>query len=486
MLKWKKWLAAPAAALALVTVLACNPASERAMAATFGDINRHWAEKTIEWAYGGGIVDGYGDGTFRPEQMVSEPEFLAMLIRAFPDAGKAGPVGEAGAGAKWFDEFYAVAKALSWPVQGSESAAGYNRGHVAQLVAGTQGQRLNVDAAVQYLLDHKLSQGKTAATVAGYKAEDPLSRAEAVQFLRNAKQAGLTVQASAPVPNAGHALSVRGISIGDAEADVAAKLGEPARRDRSKYGFDWLIYNNDLINYTQIGIRGGKVVGLYTSGSDWSTPQGAAASDTRSELAASLGSPLTFLQKGNTRFRLSADGETAMYLADNAYLTFYFDTHENNRISGLQVVEKTEEDRLASFYGPATEELAASYEHEIFDLANAERARRGLKPYEWNGQVAGVSRSHSADMAEQDYFAHASLQGAQPWDRAVKAGLRYSSYAENIAAGQKDAFEAHNGWLNSTTGHRENMLGKTSELGVGVAFGGSMSAYYTQNFYTPR
>jgi hypothetical protein len=48
----------------------------------FTDISGHWAEGNIDKAASIGIVDGYPDGTFRPQQFVTRAEFTAMLIRA--------------------------------------------------------------------------------------------------------------------------------------------------------------------------------------------------------------------------------------------------------------------------------------------------------------------------------------------------------------------------------------------------------------------
>ncbi|MBB6734084.1 Ig-like domain-containing protein [Cohnella sp. CBP 2801] len=47
-----------------------------------GDISGHWAETEIEAAVAKGIVTGYQDGSFRPNQQVSRVEFTAMLNRA--------------------------------------------------------------------------------------------------------------------------------------------------------------------------------------------------------------------------------------------------------------------------------------------------------------------------------------------------------------------------------------------------------------------
>jgi uncharacterized protein YkwD len=481
---WKsKWLTIAGGFILLSSLL--WPAGESVtQAAVFRDTGNHWAKKTIEWAAAQGIVDGYEDGTFKPEALVSEPEFLAMLIRAFPEAGT---VSGAAAGEAWYAGYYTFAKDRNWPLLLNPDAAQYNRGHVARLVAGVAGQRLSVDGAVQYLLDKGFSQGKTSATVEGYAAADPLTRAEAVQFLQNAKMRGLAVQALPEPPGLNGEQQVRGISLGDTEAFVLAELGQPARRDLSKYGFDWYIYNRDPLHYTQIGIRNGQVVGLFTSGKDWRVSADIKPEMSRSQIASVLGDPLAFILKGRTRFTLGSDGESDVYQLGKAYATFYYDTQDGDAVAGIQLIAEETEQGLAAFYSEPSLRLRDSYEQEIFDLANAARAARGLSPFVWNDQVARVARVHSEDMQASGYFEHTNPAGQEPWDRAVQAGIRYSGYAENIAAGQTDAFEAHFGWLNSRTGHRENLLDENmAELGVGVAFGGKLEVYYTQNFYTKR
>lgn len=54
---------------------------------TFTDIQGHWAEAAIQKAVAAGIVKGYGDGTFRPDQPITNAEFRLMLHRSAPSAG---------------------------------------------------------------------------------------------------------------------------------------------------------------------------------------------------------------------------------------------------------------------------------------------------------------------------------------------------------------------------------------------------------------
>ena len=71
---------------------------------TFTDSNTHWAAKAIAWAQKTGVVSGYGNNTFRPNQAVTREELAQMLYNyaeykqydltasgdliAFPDGSK--------------------------------------------------------------------------------------------------------------------------------------------------------------------------------------------------------------------------------------------------------------------------------------------------------------------------------------------------------------------------------------------------------------
>jgi S-layer homology domain len=55
-------------------------------AATLSDISGNWAEPFIRVLTDKGIIAGYKDGTFRPDQPVTRAEFAALIRRAFPDA----------------------------------------------------------------------------------------------------------------------------------------------------------------------------------------------------------------------------------------------------------------------------------------------------------------------------------------------------------------------------------------------------------------
>lgn len=48
----------------------------------FSDISKHWAKDTILQAYNAGLVEGFEDGTFRPDDVVKADQFVVMMLRA--------------------------------------------------------------------------------------------------------------------------------------------------------------------------------------------------------------------------------------------------------------------------------------------------------------------------------------------------------------------------------------------------------------------
>lgn len=47
--------------------------------ATFNDINGHWAEEKINDFYESGFAEGYGDGTFKPDNDITRAEFCKII-----------------------------------------------------------------------------------------------------------------------------------------------------------------------------------------------------------------------------------------------------------------------------------------------------------------------------------------------------------------------------------------------------------------------
>ncbi|WP_432665758.1 CAP-associated domain-containing protein [Wukongibacter baidiensis] len=275
----------------------------------------------------------------------------------------------------------------------------------------------------------------------------------------------------------------QGIAIGDSEKKVINVLGQPTRKDLSKYGFRWYIYNGDYSKYIQVGVNNNKVVGIYTNASNWVSKKGIETTTSKEKVQNTYGKPLTGITKGNTIYKLDSL-ESDTYLIEDYYTTIFYDLHKEKTLTAILLIDKEVEESLKGYFGEASDELKKSYERQVFDLANAIRARFNKNYFKWDDKISNVARNHSEDMAKHSYFSHVNLEGKSPFERMKKNNVQYIKAAENIAGGQPSAIFAHEGWMNSA-GHRKNILGDCERLGVGVYLGGDYNIYYTQNFYTP-
>jgi uncharacterized protein YkwD len=127
------------------------------------------------------------------------------------------------------------------------------------------------------------------------------------------------------------------------------------------------------------------------------------------------------------------------------------------------------------------------FRSEVVSLTNAERAKVGCPALSRNGALDNAAQGHAADMANQNYFSHNSLDGRTPWDRIAQAGYPSNSgRAENIAAGQNSPASVVSTWMNSA-GHRANIL-NCSYRSIGVGYGYKVNAtydhYWVQDFGT--
>lgn len=452
-----------------------------AKAAGFSDVpGSHWAYDMVMWSQENGVTSGYPDGSFRPTQAVTESEFLVMLVRAYPEKA----VGEKKAGEPWYTPYYKVASDAGWPVA-NQPEQKITRGQVARLMAAVMGQPLAETEAVQLVLDKGLAQGKAGSSgVAGFAPNDALSRAEAQTFLYRLKQQTTSgsVPAAAEKPDkpakAEAGIQLQGVAIGDVESKVTQLLGQPARKDVTGHSMSWYIYNSDYKRYAQIGIAGGRVVALYSNSEGWQFEAG----DTQG-LKGLKSRADQLWGKGE-----AAGDQLVSYQAQGSRVLLFLDSHESGAVDGVMLQDKAYFDGVKS--GGLSEAVLSATEREIFDLTNAFRVKKGLKPLTWNDKAATAARLHSQDMAKRNYFEHETPDGLSAGDRMAAQGLKeYRTWGENIAAGYDDALEAYNGWINSA-GHRANILKSSfTTLGIGVALGSDKSeyqSYFTQNFYTPR
>lgn len=153
-----------------------------------------------------------------------------------------------------------------------------------------------------------------------------------------------------------------------------------------------------------------------------------------------------------------------------------------------------------------------SLKKRIHNLVNLERTKKGLKTLSYSDALEKVAKSHSEDMAKNNFFSHTNLKGENPTKRAVKMGLPiqkqrgeiiFKGIGENIFLNHtyksvllidnKNFYDYNSeeeiakstveGWMKSK-GHRENILNRDyDEEGIGIFVTEKGDIYITENFF---
>ena len=102
---------------------------------------------------------------------------------------------------------------------------------------------------------------------------------------------------------------------------------------------------------------------------------------------------------------------------------------------------------------------------------NAEREKAGLGDLEINAQLSDAAFLKAQNMFSEQYWAHVSPSGIQPWKWFGDVSYNYSYAGENLAKNYPTADATVKAWMGSTT-HRENILqGAYKDVGFAVVDG---------------
>ena len=110
-------------------------------------------------------------------------------------------------------------------------------------------------------------------------------------------------------------------------------------------------------------------------------------------------------------------------------------------------------------------------ENQIINYANQERAKQGLEQLSESDILDEVAELKAQDMLNNNYFAHTSPEGVDPWYWFDKVGYPYRFAGENLGMDFNTAIAVHEAWMDSEA-HRDNILSnKYEEIGVAVKKG---------------
>ena len=126
--------------------------------------------------------------------------------------------------------------------------------------------------------------------------------------------------------------------------------------------------------------------------------------------------------------------------------------------------------------------------NEVVSATNSERTRAGLPTLVYSEKLADAARRKAANMIEEDYWAHNSPSGKNPWVWFKSAGYSYLYAGENLAKDFGSTDRMLSAWMASPT-HRDNIVNaKYKEIGIAVVPGtlqGKDTMLVVQLFGTP-
>jgi len=108
---------------------------------------------------------------------------------------------------------------------------------------------------------------------------------------------------------------------------------------------------------------------------------------------------------------------------------------------------------------------------ELLSDTNKERQAQSLGALKINDQLSQAAFLKAQDMFKNNYWAHTSPSGVEPWKWFGDSGYNYSVAGENLAKNYPTSDATVEAWMNSPS-HRENILnGNYVDVGFAVVDG---------------
>ncbi|NDL67193.1 S-layer homology domain-containing protein [Anaerotalea alkaliphila] len=434
-----------------------------------------WFAGEVLFLAGTGIINGYPDATFRPDRTISRGEFIKILVEA---QGHATSIGE-GTG-HWASPYVEKAleqgylepgefEELDRPILRKEIVLAIHRA----LALNYRDRNEFIPVIRDYgVIEPKYSTAALDTYIAGIVTGYGDGYLHLERTATRAEASALTIRLLDPARRVQPETLEEAVALGsdlgiglDA-GNLAPRLGEPTDSYRESDGLVWNIHARDYRDFSMAAVRDGMVEAYYFN------------SGSRKVEGIGLDTP-----KGEVQRLLPVtEQENALVLQKGGVkTTFYLDSHREDRVQAILV-----QGASAGFSLPSTPEQQAGWEKALFHIANGERAKLGGPPLSWSPAASAAARLHGTDMGTRGYFSHTCPSGTDVRTRLGAQGVDSSYMGENLAAGQESVFDAHAGWMNSRTGHRETLLSPEFKfLGAGVFHreGSPYGTYYVQNFF---
>lgn len=108
---------------------------------------------------------------------------------------------------------------------------------------------------------------------------------------------------------------------------------------------------------------------------------------------------------------------------------------------------------------------------DLLKYTNEKRQQAGVEKLVLSNELSAAAAAKATDMFANQYWAHNSPSGRDPWSFITEAGYTYLFAGENLARDFGDSRAVVEAWMNSAS-HRENLLNpRYQEVGFAVVNG---------------
>lgn len=125
---------------------------------------------------------------------------------------------------------------------------------------------------------------------------------------------------------------------------------------------------------------------------------------------------------------------------------------------------------------------------KVFQHTNEQRSKNNLPVLRYNSKLSKAAEKKAVHMFKENYWAHTSPKGINPWTFFKEVDYEYSIAGENLAKDFYDTDTMMSAWMKSPT-HRDNILNqKYREIGIAVVNGvlnGIETTLVVQHFASP-
>lgn len=174
--------------------------NDRADAQNYKDITNHWAKETFEIWLNDGLINGYQDGTVRPDNSIMRSEFAAIINRAFPISTTSSHIFSDTPAGSWYlndvQRVYSTGLILGYPDNTFRPTKNITREEAAVVVFRLAKLQQNHHLALKFqdVIDVSTWSYKEIAALVDYgiipnegkfRPKEPITRAEAITMLDN-------------------------------------------------------------------------------------------------------------------------------------------------------------------------------------------------------------------------------------------------------------------------------------------------------------